>query len=81
MKKKLVAILTICTLMVGSNTVAVSAHGHNQSCQAKKVTVCNVKTCTKKSTHKHNGKSYAAHKSNDGHKYHKTAVSHKKNHH
>lgn len=81
MKKKIIAMLTICTLMVGSNTAVVSAHGHSQAKAAKKVTVCSVKTCKKTSTHKHNGKSYAAHKSNDGHSYHKSTASHKKSHH
>lgn len=81
MKKKIIVMLTIGTLLAGTNTILVSAHAHRQTKTANKTVVCSVEKCTKKATHKHKGKSYAAHKSNDGHSYHKSTASHKKSHH
>lgn len=81
MKKKIIAVITICAITISSNAVIVSAHGHSQTAQTKKTTVCSVKSCKKTETHKHKGKSYSAHKSNDGHSYHKSKTAGKKSHH
>ena len=87
MRRKIMAAVMICTLLIGGNTIAVSAHGHGARAAKKttKATVCSVKSCKKTSLHKHEGKSYKAHKNNDGHSYHnnhsgKTSHSGKKSH-
>lgn len=67
--KKIIAMLT-CLLMLAAPMTAL-AHGHSSGSKTTKV--CSVRSCKKTGTHKHNGKTYRAHHSGDGHSYHKSS--------
>ena len=67
MKKRIGAIL-LCLLMV--SVVPLSASAHSGANHKANHSVCIVKNCKKTGTHKHNGKTYAAHWAKDGHSYH-----------
>lgn len=65
--KKIIALLI--ALLVLAAPMTALAHGHSSSSKSHKV--CTVRSCKKKGNHKHNGKTYRAHHSNDGHSYHR----------
>ena len=72
--KKLGLILTLSLAVGGSFlTTTASAHGHHSS-GSKTYKVCTIADCNKTSTHKHNGKTYAAHTAGDGHAHHETCT-------
>lgn len=63
--KKIIAMLI--ALLVLAAPMTALAHGHSSSSKTK---VCTVRSCKKKSSHKHSGKTYRAHHASDGHSYH-----------
>jgi hypothetical protein len=69
MKNKLLFIAFTVILVIIS-AVPVLAGNHHGGNHAAKDAVCSVKSCVKTKSHTHNGKTYAAHYYNDGHKYH-----------
>lgn len=67
--KKILCVAIIALLLTSVATTTAMAKG-NCITTSTKYSVCNVKTCTATTTHKHNKKTYAGHSSGDGHTYH-----------
>lgn len=71
-RKKIAAALLASVLVLGS----VAVPSAQASAAAKKTyPICSVYGCNKTSNHKHNGKTYCGHYTNDGHSHHTSGSS------
>lgn len=67
--KKIITATILATLVLGTSVTAF-AHGHSSSNVHSIQSICNIKNCTKTTSHTHNNTTYYAHYNGDSHTYH-----------
>jgi hypothetical protein len=72
MKKSLIAVAAAAALTLALSTSAFAHSGDHARGNSSTYRTCAIASCVKTGNHKHNGKTYAAHKDGDGHSYHGT---------
>lgn len=67
MKKKVLILLSVVTLVMATLPVFAFAHGHNRGTS---YALCSTQGCNTVGIHKHGGTYYSGHSIGDGHDYH-----------